>query len=324
MKKTLIFVLLAFPLLAGAVKLSDIAVRDPFILADSATRTYYLYCSHSVERDGKSLGGVAVYRSRDLVEWEGPEQVFVVEADNWATGLVWAPEVHRYRGKYYLFATMNSDVEWKRRDTVLPPYYLRGTQIFVADKPTGPFRSLGNQPHTPAGEMCLDGTLWVEDGTPYMVYCREWVETTDGEMLLVPLSKNLRQANGQPRRLFCASAAPWASALAWDGMEADRYYVTDGPFLHRTADGRLLMLWSSFVGQSYAIGIAVSQTGRIAGPWVHQAEPLFSRDGGHGMLFRSFDGRLYVVFHSPNNPRGAERAALHEVVESGGALRLKG
>ena len=31
-------------------------------------------------------------------------------------------------------------------------------------------------------QMCLDGTLWVEDGKPYMIYCHEWVETVDGEM----------------------------------------------------------------------------------------------------------------------------------------------
>ncbi|MBQ9417905.1 MAG: family 43 glycosylhydrolase [Bacteroidales bacterium] len=323
MKKIVLAVLMLLPMLAEAIGLKDIRVRDPFILADGKTQTYYLYCSSSVSHEGKTLGGVAVYWSKDLADWQGPKQVFEVPESNWATGLVWAPEVHQYRGKYYLFATMNSSVEWKRRDTVLPPYYLRGTQIFRADSPEGPFLPLGDKPATPEGEMCLDGTLWVEDGVPYMVYCHEWVETLDGEMRLMRLTKNLHKAAGPSSRLFCASAASWASPLQWEGMGAEKYYVTDGPFLYRTRTGKLVMLWSSFVGSSYAVGIAESTTGRIAGPWIHQREPLFSRDGGHGMLFRSFDGRLYVVLHSPNAPSGAERAVLHEVEDVGETLRLR-
>jgi hypothetical protein len=28
--------------------------------------------------------------------------------------------------------------------------------------------------------MALDGTLWVEDGVPYMIFCHEWIQITDG------------------------------------------------------------------------------------------------------------------------------------------------
>ena len=31
-------------------------------------------------------------------------------------------------------------------------------------------------------------------------------------------------------------------------------------------------------------------------------EALFARDGGHGMLFRTFDGELLLSIHRPNVP----------------------
>lgn len=75
--------------------------------------------------------------------------MFTVPVDNWITGEVWAPEVHAYKGKYYLFATLNSSLEWKKEQERWPKYTFRGTQIFVSDTLEGPFLPLGKTPHTP-------------------------------------------------------------------------------------------------------------------------------------------------------------------------------
>lgn len=61
------------------------------------------------------------------------------------------------------------------------------------------------------------------------------------------------------------------------------------------------MLWSSMGTQGYAMGIARSTTGSILGPWVQDPKPIYEQDGGHGMMFRTFDGRLILTFHTPNN-----------------------
>src|SRR5262245_22126124 len=86
--------------------LSAIRVRDPFILADSRSSTYYLYVQ-TANRLGESTThrGVEVYVSADLEHWTGPFTVFSVPATSWARHQVWAPEVHEYLGKYYLFVT---------------------------------------------------------------------------------------------------------------------------------------------------------------------------------------------------------------------------
>ncbi len=46
------------------------------------------------------------------------------------------------------------------------------------------------------------------------------------------------------------------------------------------------MLWSSFTkGGEYAVRCAKSTNGEITGKWIQKEEPLYSCDGGHGMLF---------------------------------------
>jgi beta-xylosidase len=58
--------------------------------------------------DGKNRSGVVAYKSKDLETWEGPQIVFAVPDGLWANPAhgVWAPGIHNYRGKYYLFATL--------------------------------------------------------------------------------------------------------------------------------------------------------------------------------------------------------------------------
>ena len=153
-----------------------------------------------------------------------------------------------------------------------------------------------------------------------MVYCHEWVETLDGEMNLVQLKKDLSGTVGESIRLFCASAAKWSTGA--NSAAGSKTYVTDGCFLYRSKSGKLLMMWSSFMNGTYAVGIAESTTGKIIGPWRQQQEPIFV-NGGHSMLFRTFDGRLCLVLHSPNSPGGSERAKIMELEDLGHTLRVK-
>lgn len=325
MKRLLFSILLsALCLIASAIDIKDINIRDPFILPVADEGVYYMYCTSTVaDSNGQPRGGVAAYKSKDLRNWDGPVQVCTIPDNNMLTGTIWAPEVHFYNGKYYLFATINSDIEWRKAEPDHPKYLFRGTQIFHADSPEGPFEAFSPETHTPADWMALDGTLWVENGKPYMVFCHEWVQTDDGTMDVVALEDDLSAPKGSPTRLFNASAAPWAQPICND-RNNNQCYVTDGCFLYRTKTGKLLMIWSSFTnGNNYAIGIAESTTGSVLGPWRQQEQPLFMKNGGHGMIFKRLDGQLCVVLHQPNSPGGAERAKIFEIDDLGTTLRLR-
>jgi hypothetical protein len=117
---------------------------------------------------------------------------------------------------------------------------------------------------------------------------------------------------GEPQLLFKGSEVPWTP------RGQDRY-ITDGPALYRSKSGKLFMLCSSFSDAGYTTGIAISVSGKLVGPWRHQAEPFFWEDGGHAMVFRRFDGALMVSLHSPNRSPD-ERCRLIEVQDTGETL----
>ncbi len=262
----------------------DIQIRDPFILRCDEEGAYYLYGTVGGKRleDGRTVPHFMTYRTRDLVEFEEPIEVFDAPEGFWADRDFWAPEVHRYHGKYYMFASFKA------------PDKCRGTQILVCDTPAGRFVPLTKEPVTPRDWECLDGTLYVDDaGKPWIVFCHEWLQIHDGAICAMPLTEDLTQAAGAPQVLFHASDAPFAPQGQTD-------YVTDGPFLFRMQHGRLGMLWSSFIPETgYAQYLAVSDSG-IDGTWTQTDTPVYVSDGGHGMLFEAFDGRLLLTLHAPN------------------------
>lgn len=271
------------------MKLKEINVRDPFILLHEGR--YYLFGSRAGERE-KCQKGFDCYISDNLEDFSEPIPAFSYYEGFFCKSEYWAPEVHFYNGKFYMFATFHPENE------------MRGTFILVSDKPEGPYK-MHSERITPSDWMCLDGTLYVEDGVPYMVFCHEWVQTGNGTVCGIELSKDLKKAVGEPFLMFDAKSGPWVG-----NINGGENYVTDGPFMVKRVD-KLLCLWSSFgkcgFEGGYAVGLTESESGSIKGPWVHKEAPLYDKDGGHGMLFKTKEGEELFAFHAPNRPAGAER-----------------
>ena len=265
------------------MKFEDINVRDPFILTHEGK--YYLYGTRAVHtwvqeiRDGY---GFDVYESEDLVNWQGPVSIFENYEGFWGDFQFWAPEVHKYNGKFYLFATF-TDRE-----------YNRGTAILVSDPPNGKFKEHSCGAVTPKEWQSLDGTLYVENGTPYMVFCHEWIQVKNGEVCAIELSRDLKSPVGKPFTLFLAS-----DGRGWVKPVDLGCYVTDGPFMINL-DGELICLWSSFGEGGYVEAIARSSNGKINGKWEVDEKLLLEKDGGHGMIFEDLEGKLNFVYHTPN------------------------
>ncbi len=301
------------------LKTGHIRIRDPFIYADSVNKTYYMY-AQSKNRSGSAFTGVEVYTSRDLRNWNRPVPVLTLPEDMGIIA-VWAPEMHKYKGKYYLFVTLTFAEKISDKKPVKgswPEMYKRGTHIFYADSPLGPFVPLKKEPFTPIDWMALDGTLYVEKDTPYMVFCHEWVQTIEGTIDYVKLKADLSNTAGAPRLMFKAGAAPGSVRGANEGK------VTDGCFLYRSSiSGKLFLTWSTFIpGSGYCVVLAHSASGNIKGPWGKQ-EIIYKNNGGHAMLFRSFTGGLLMTLHQPNKA-DKERLHLYNVEDNGKALIVGG
>ena len=270
--------------------IKDIQIRDPFIVPREEEGKYYMYGSTDANIWGKGTGFDA-YVSTDLSNWEGPFPVFRPDENFFADNNFWAPEVYAYKDKCYMFAT------FRRRDNDL-----LGTAILVSDQLLGPFTLHSDGPVTPKEWSSLDGSLHVdEQGIPWMIFCHEWQQVGDGEVCAVQLSEDLYSTLGEPILLFTASEAAWTTPYISPRYPDTINYVTDGPYVFRTDKGQLRMLWASFIDNTYALGVAESVTGEIKGPWIQANEAVYRNDGGHGMVFRTFEGKLLLALHTPNN-----------------------
>lgn len=282
------------------MKLSDINIRDPFILFENGK--YYLYGTRA-KNFGKKVNGFDVYVSDDLTEWSSPKECFNAEKFNLNREVCWAPEVHKYNGSFYMFATFT-----KENDK-------RGTYVLKSDLPEGPFVLHSRGALTPYDWECLDGTLYTDkNNKPYLVFCHEHTEVIDGTVCYVPLSDDLKAALSKPVYMFSGSSPYWA-----DKKPEGEHYITDGPFIYRTKDGELLLMWSTSIKGKYAQCIAKSDNGEIDGEFVH-LEPIITEDGGHGMLFFA-GGRLILTYHTPNQTN-FERPVLKEVKDNGSSIEL--
>ena len=314
--------IVTFPLVAQRsfeprtnVLIDSIRLSDPAILADAKTNMYYMTGS----------GGL-LWKSKDLQLWDGPYQVVEHDKESWmgVRPAIWAAELHEYKGKYYYFATFtNNAIKLEpERDSAL---VRRASHVLISDKPDGPYAPISKDNYLPENMLTLDGTFWVDnDGKPYMIYCHEWLQNNNGTMEKIELKPDLSGSIGEGKILFRASDSPWSREKIQDKIQPNR--VTDGPYLFRTGTGRLGMIWTSWIYDVYAQGVAYSESGTLDGPWVQEKELITPENFGHGMLFRTLDGKDLMSVHSHRsvNGRTIRIPKLFEIDLSGDKLIIKG
>ena len=287
------------------MKLKDIYMRDPYIFVEDDV--CYLVGSTDENPFSDTASGFLAFTSKDLVNFEGPYPIFENDGTFWSTMNYWAPELFKINGKYCLFASFIA----KGRH--------RSTQVLTCDTPIGKYIPTA-KPYTPSEWDCLDGTYYEENGKKYSFFCHEWTQINDGTICVGELNDELTELTNV-KTLFKASEAKWAKSFKVSDDNSRLNYVTDGPFIYKRKNGRLLMLWSSPSDNGYALGVCYSDTG-VSGNWIHLDEPLYKNDGGHGMIFE-FKGDTYLIIHINNSKNGQERPKLLKVIEENDMIHLE-
>lgn len=284
------------------MKSNDINIRDPFVLFEDGK--YYLYGTRA-RNWGTSTGGFDVYVSEDLENWSDPIECCNSSAYNLNDGCNWAPEVHKYKGEYYMLATFSEKSNcWKK------------THILKSNSPLGPFVPHSDGAVTPSDWECLDGTLYFsEENKPYVIFSHEHTQIVDGTICYAPLSEDLTKRIGEPITLFSASSSNYS-----DPYGKDDHYVTDGPFMYRNKENKLFMIWSTFIKNQYSQCIVKFENGKLDGKLNH-LPPLIYNDAGHGMIFNNGE-KTYLTLHRPNTP-GKERPVFIEIEDNGDDFSIK-
>lgn len=120
---------------------------DPSIVR-APDRTYYAYgtqdASPAWDCDDAAM---PILRSDDLVDWEYVGDVFEEWPDWKDDGFLWAPDIARYKGRYYVYYSYS---EWGDENP--------GIGVATATDPEGPFED--------HGKLFSSEEIGVENGTP--------------------------------------------------------------------------------------------------------------------------------------------------------------
>ncbi|QEC79966.1 family 43 glycosylhydrolase [Mucilaginibacter ginsenosidivorax] len=275
-KQLLMFLLMTAVSAANAQSRMDtIRLADPTIFYDN--RTYYLYGTGSPD-------GFAVYTSNDLENWKREDKPALLKSDSYGLKSFWAPQVFKYRGKYYMAYAADEHIA-----------------IAVSDSPLGPFTQRVHQPITEPGKQ-IDPFIFKDaDGKLYLYHVR----LDKGNRIYVARLKDDLSDIDSSTLMECIHADQ-----GWENTAASGWPVAEGPTV--TKINNLYYLFYSandFRNIDYAVGYATSAS--PTGPWTkYMGNPILSRKNtgqngsGHGDLFTTKNGELFYVFHTHSSENG--------------------
>ena len=147
--------------------------RDPYVVYASEEQAYYMFLSARVNEgsyDGRAVIGLA--RSTNLLSWEMLPPVSI--PGDFAEMEV--PQVVPLNGRYYLLFCATRHAE--ARTSPLKSDSWAGTHYLVADKLTGPYRQLSDEPLVAdaPGTYYAGKLIRVEAGSLSFMAWRQWDE----------------------------------------------------------------------------------------------------------------------------------------------------
>lgn len=251
---------------------------DPSVVRDGAD--YYL--THT-PHDNKP--GLVVWHSRDLVNWKAIGCALTA-----GTGEIWAPEILKYKGRFYIY---------------FPNQTTHSNCVVTADNPAGPWSEpvdlkIGN----------IDpGHVVGEDGKRYLYF-------SDGNM--VELAEDGLSTVGPVRKVYDGWTYPEDWLVECFCLEAPKLFRRGEYFYLVSAQG-------GTSGPATGHMAVVARSRSVFGPWknspsnplIHtrsSAETWWSK--GHASFVDTPEGDWYVVYHAcKNNRRTRGRMTLLEPVE---------
>ena len=302
---------------AVTVAVDTMDIRNPFILFEHKSNMYYMV------GDG---GGM--WMSKDLHTWNGPFNVLQQDTASWIGPApeITSPEIHRYGNRYYYMATFErNDVHVNGYDG--KPFKRRSCTVLVADSIKGPYRTIDrNSDLLDIHEMAAHPTFCTDDlDVGYMIYNNMAEQNGNGTVQIVRFTENLGRRMGEAYVMFTASQNPWSGKSSGDnkGFSPDM----EAPFLFVTEGGELGILFTTFIGEEKAIGVAYSEKGHgLNGPWKIEPEPLMKDGIGGAMMFNDYDGTLVMVAGKDTVIDGTEKCVpkLMKMDSQFDKLQLKG
>lgn len=256
-------------------------IRDPFIYRENG-KTYLL--GTTGEDPWNKGSDLSLYETEDLENFTLSGRLVRNDLLKDYTN-VWAPEIHKHNGRYYLIVSVYNDEKG------------RGSIILFSDKLESGYEFLTGRYITPEKWGCLDATVFVTGGKPYLCFSNEWTTPItgdgDGALFIAPLSDDLKEICGKPKKIVSGKYCGFSKMISTETCSG---FVAEGPWLYEE-NGKISLLWSTFTDTGYSVVKSVADD--VAGEYSFD-KFVFKDNGGHCMRFTSNDGKNYIILHQPN------------------------
>lgn len=245
---------------------------------------------------------IVLRRAERLEDLQAADEVTIwtKHASGPQSQLIWAPEIHRVNGAWYIYYAAAGTGE--PHEDVAGAAATFNHRVYVlecldADPLTGAWTEKG-QVDTGWESFALDATSFVLDGTQYLVWAQQDFAVKGHSNLYIA-----RMANpwtlATPAVMLCRPEHDWETVGFW---------VAEGPSVLQR-DGRLYLTYSaSATGLEYAMGVLTADADAdLLDPasWVKSPDPVFTSAPEHGIYgpgHNSFtedeEGSTVLVYHA--------------------------
>ncbi|MEM4524354.1 MAG: glycoside hydrolase family 43 protein [Archaeoglobaceae archaeon] len=257
---------------------------DPWVLYCEEDGYYYLMVTTG--------DGVWVRRSKELHNMKYAEKILLWcgIGDSEIKSNVWAPELHKIDGKWYIYAC----------GCLREKYEEHSMRLFVlesqTESPLGPYEYRGILiPDVPA----IDPTVWQDPVTKKLYIAWSQFDTEGQCIYIAPMESPIKV--GYPRVKISKPEYDWEKRGA---------PINEGPqFLYNSEKGKLFLVYSASGTWTpdYCLGMLVFKGGNLLDPnnWEKMPEPVFKRADqnkvwgpGHCSFVKTPSGEHWLVYHA--------------------------
>lgn len=277
---------------------------DPWVIWHEG---FYYWCASEDDR------GVAVYRSERLTE--RGDKVIVWQASDRGphSREIWAPELHRLDGRWYIYVAASNGRNETHRMIVLESVGEHPTSEFrfKAELYTGDCIATGQR-----NRWAIDGTILEVRGQRYLIWSG-WEDGRDEQWLYIATMSNPWTVSSNRVRLCANDDYAWERIDESTGTRG----LNEGPQV-LVRDGRVFVVYSASASWeiTYKLGLLeLAPDGDPMNPahWHKHAQPVFQRTGrtwgvGHNCFVKSPDGTEdWIVFHAKVETRANWKRVVH-------------
>ncbi len=222
--------------------------------------------------------------------------VFTPAAGTANAANIWAPEIHFFDNKWYIYYTAGSGTDVSQRTWVL--------ENTSADPTTGAWTDKGRIFSAASDFWAIDGTAFEHNGSRYFLWSGRPDPSVQNQNIYISKMIN-------PWTLESTSAVLTKPELSWEQTGGP---VNEAPQIIKNSTGNVFLVYSASGcwTDEYSLGLLSLKNGGDPlqpGDWTKSPLPVFVKSAmnnaygpGHNAFFKSADGKEdWIIYHANNN-----------------------